>query len=793
MAIKINDNLMRVQYEAAKNQFAFNVPFPFYKQDYLRVWKRAFADSPNNETQLLELGDDYTVTGMGQETGGQVFLVVPADQGDVITIESREPVDRVSVFDDLNPFTVAMNQQLNELTIMVQQLNTAQQQLIPKYYHPELVNDEVRKDNLYLPILNDGYIWVGRGNYGDNPDDVTTVLLSTVVQSVLSAEFLVQNPDPSLPNAVALSDLNTGIMVNDGGALSTNIIQGVPNQIIVTNGDGTGGPITIGIAPGADSGASQTFNQPGHGLAKGDWVRFDGVNYVKALANTAANAEAIGVISLVNGDDITVQQSSFIADLGAANYLPLIPGDVYFLSTTSSGEITDVEPNQDGYVGRPCLLATSDKGGWIYPYRGQVIGNSGNSAAAPSLGDNQVVIDAPGHSFIVGDVVRVSGPSTFALAQANSETNSRAVGMIVAESFGGDADKFVLQTEGYTDVFSGLIPQTQYYLSAATPGEITSVRPDTLGSWVKPMFASLDTGKGFILEQLPLPVNQANESPTFISASQAGGFPVETVLYISADDTYAPAIATNLTLGDAVGIVVQSNGDDFVLQTNGFTTKILGKAPATKYWLSATDAGDLTDTEPSLSGQVSKPMYKALTANSGYILEQRPMLQPNANGGAGGGGGGGNGQPVQSKFFRTSEIWASPFGPGGHWASVPPNIFSITIQPSNASNLIHIDLSVSLFLGSADNVGLLRLRRNGVIFGTPSGFSDGALAGYTRAPYSPGTIVTISAMDEDEPNTTDLLTYTLDIRCSDTARLNVGFNQFQRNVSSIRVTEITPY
>lgn len=181
MSIAINNVPTREQYSATAGQTVFNVPFPFYNETYLRVYQRAPADEPDNTTQLLTLGVDYSVSGEGLEAGGTVTLTVGAPLNDIITIFQAEPIDRTSVFDDINQFTVSMNRQLNELTIMTQQLNTFQNELIPKYRYDELISDNVRQDNLQLPILNDGYIWIGRGNYGDDPDDIQAALLSSLI------------------------------------------------------------------------------------------------------------------------------------------------------------------------------------------------------------------------------------------------------------------------------------------------------------------------------------------------------------------------------------------------------------------------------------------------------------------------------------------------------------------------------------------------------------------------------------------------------------------------------------
>ena len=60
------------------------------------------------------------------------------------------------------------------------QTETIADQLTVKYNRSELIQPNVlgvngvRQDNLRYPILNDGDFWVGRGNIGDDPDDIHT-------------------------------------------------------------------------------------------------------------------------------------------------------------------------------------------------------------------------------------------------------------------------------------------------------------------------------------------------------------------------------------------------------------------------------------------------------------------------------------------------------------------------------------------------------------------------------------------------------------------------------------------
>lgn len=174
MSIAINSNPERDQYVAQAGQTQFTYSFPIYDETYLSVFKYAAGVKPNDPTQKLTLGRDYTVTGVGSATGGFINLTVGATVNDIITVMGTAPIERESVFQDLNPFTVALNQQLNEQTIMQQQTYTYWDAFTVRYNADELISKNVRPFKRILPMLPDGHVWVGRGEIGQDPDDIVT-------------------------------------------------------------------------------------------------------------------------------------------------------------------------------------------------------------------------------------------------------------------------------------------------------------------------------------------------------------------------------------------------------------------------------------------------------------------------------------------------------------------------------------------------------------------------------------------------------------------------------------------
>lgn len=111
---------------------------------------------------------------------------------------------------------------------------------------------------------------------------------------------------------------------------------------------------------------SATFTQIGHGFSVGDVVRFDSVSdWVKAQADTGANADVFGVVSVVAGNNFTVVSDGNIAGLSG-----LTAGAVYYLSASTAGVLTDTEPDPESYVSKPVLFAYSATAGIVQILRG---------------------------------------------------------------------------------------------------------------------------------------------------------------------------------------------------------------------------------------------------------------------------------------------------------------------------------------------------------------------------------------------------------------------------------------
>lgn len=115
--------------------------------------------------------------------------------------------------------------------------------------------------------------------------------------------------------------------------------------------------------------------------------------------------------------------------------------------------------------------------------------------------------------------------------------------------------------------------------------------------------------------------NNHNHAQSAVPIAQTShGFSVGNVLYL-VGTVYTLAMADDVVSGEAIGIVSSvTDANNFVLTTSGLVTGLSGLTAGETYFLSPTVAGALTNTRPSSSGQVVKPLLVADSTTSGYFI-----------------------------------------------------------------------------------------------------------------------------------------------------------------------------
>jgi hypothetical protein len=148
-------------------------------------------------------------------------------------------------------------------------------------------------------------------------------------------------------------------------AATTTAAPGVSTdwQLLASKGDtGDQGP------PGI-SGTYTTVTQTAHGFVVGEFVRHNGTQYVKSVADSADHSEIYGLVTATpTSGSFTVLSYGFTDALSG-----LTAGAVYYLSPTSSGSYTATEPSTVGQVSKPVLLASSTTGAFLVNMRGYLV------------------------------------------------------------------------------------------------------------------------------------------------------------------------------------------------------------------------------------------------------------------------------------------------------------------------------------------------------------------------------------------------------------------------------------
>jgi hypothetical protein len=113
----------------------------------------------------------------------------------------------------------------------------------------------------------------------------------------------------------------------------------------------------------------KSISQAAHGFAVGDWLKRSSGSYAKAQANSAANAEVVGVVGTVtNANTFVLVTEGVVEGLSG-----LTDATTYFLSPTTAGALTATNPSTVGQVSKPVFIANSTVGGIFVNMRGMLI------------------------------------------------------------------------------------------------------------------------------------------------------------------------------------------------------------------------------------------------------------------------------------------------------------------------------------------------------------------------------------------------------------------------------------
>ena len=131
---------------------------------------------------------------------------------------------------------------------------------------------------------------------------------------------------------------------------------------------------------GSGSAVADTITQPGHGFVVGNVVRLSGTTYVLAKADSAVDAEVVGMVSAVASANVfTLTTSGLVTGLSG-----LVAATAYFLDPVTAGGLTVTEPSTIGQVSKPIFVATTTTSGYFINYRGEVIASAAVGPTGPT-------------------------------------------------------------------------------------------------------------------------------------------------------------------------------------------------------------------------------------------------------------------------------------------------------------------------------------------------------------------------------------------------------------------------
>lgn len=118
-----------------------------------------------------------------------------------------------------------------------------------------------------------------------------------------------------------------------------------------------------------EPGSTTAVTQASHGFAVGDVLKRASGSYAKAQADSAANAEVVGIVSAVPTDGTFV----LTAQGRITGLTGLTDATLYYLDPSTAGALTATQPTSTGQIVKPLLIASGTTSGYFVNMRGNVL------------------------------------------------------------------------------------------------------------------------------------------------------------------------------------------------------------------------------------------------------------------------------------------------------------------------------------------------------------------------------------------------------------------------------------
>ena len=253
MATQVPDQDPRDQYTASAGQTVFPYTFLASDEDDLQVSKNG---------TVLTITLDYTVSGVGSTSGGDVTFVSPASDGDPVTIRRNMSFDRETDYQDSGNFQAeTVNNDFNRLWQAAQELRGNNDFVLQVNQ-----NDDTTDVNFpfYIPDKSDragkslGFDVNGNAVAVDilqaGTSDSTLIFYTTVEGDVTSVSFML--------NSYELSVRNNRIYGTDSGAANAYVLTNILGLVGTAYLPGS----IIYFVPANNNTGASTVNVEGLGL-----------------------------------------------------------------------------------------------------------------------------------------------------------------------------------------------------------------------------------------------------------------------------------------------------------------------------------------------------------------------------------------------------------------------------------------------------------------------------------------------------------------------------------------------
>jgi len=153
--MSVHNDDYRIQDIASAGETNFGFDFRIFQDTDIDVYLTPVGNVPDPASDILILNTDYTVNILDQS--GSITLIIPADAGDIITLQGNIPATRTFDYGLAGAFTgPSLDQQLDKITITIGENKTRQLTRGLTYN----VSEQLEDGDVTLPKLDSNQYWI---------------------------------------------------------------------------------------------------------------------------------------------------------------------------------------------------------------------------------------------------------------------------------------------------------------------------------------------------------------------------------------------------------------------------------------------------------------------------------------------------------------------------------------------------------------------------------------------------------------------------------------------------------